>query len=358
MVKQIKKWAALCAGLILGLTAGLAQGLEIKPDAPTQYTVKKNDTLWDIAGMFLDKPWLWPELWRNNTQIINPHLIYPGNVLTLRFIDGEPVLEVTSKKNRVTLTPDAERTVKSLNPINLLPWSAIAPYIQQHEIIDPGSYDNLPHLLGNKKASMLFASDDLVMSRRNDRANDQYRVIRKQSTITDLDGNVLGIQVHHIADATMVEASAEGEWLVKIAGSNAEAKRGDKLLDTEPKSGADMALVAATQSQRSFIVGSLHQHELLGKHDIVIVDLGAAQVSAGTVMGIYQQGPTIIDGESPEYASENNSLLTIFDSSSTFRQPAIKVGELVIFSTFSRASYGIITRASEMVRSGNIVAQP
>ncbi|NVK56996.1 MAG: LysM peptidoglycan-binding domain-containing protein [Alteromonadaceae bacterium] len=358
MVIQTKKWAAVLAGLVLWLHAGLTYSIEIKSDAPTQYTVKKNDTLWDIAGMFLDKPWLWPELWRNNTQIINPHLIYPGNVLVLRFVDGQPTLEMASKKNRVTLTPDTERTVKSLKPINLLPWSAISPYIQQHEILAPDRYDNLPHLLGNKNAAMLFVDEDLVMSRRNDRATDQYRVIRKQSTITDLDGNTLGVQVHHIADATMVEENAEGEWLVKIAGSNVEAKRGDKLLGSQPNTGADMTLAAASTTQRAFIVGSLHQHELLGKHDIVIVDLGAADVKAGTVMGIYQQGPAIIDGKEPEYSNESNALLSAFDSGSTVEQPALKVGELVIFSTFTKASYGIITRASEMVRSGNIVAQP
>ena len=75
MLKIVKKWAATLAGLMLWVGASYALALEVKPDAPTRYTVKKNDTLWDIAGIFLDKPWLWPELWRNNTQILNPHLI-------------------------------------------------------------------------------------------------------------------------------------------------------------------------------------------------------------------------------------------------------------------------------------------
>ena len=358
MLKITNKWAAILAGLMLWVGASCALALEVKPDAPTRYTVKKNDTLWDIAGIFLDKPWLWPELWRNNTQILNPHLIYPGDVLVLRIVDGEPVLDVVRQKTLVTLSPNANRAVKQGEPINLLPWSVIEPYIQHHEILDAGKYEILPHLLGNKNASIRFVNEDLVMSRRSGRARDQYRVIRKQSTIEDLDGNELGVQIHHIADASMVEDRAEGEWLVKIAGSNSEAKRGDKLLYGKPKTGGDMVLQPADESQRAFIVGNLHQYQLLGKYDVVIVDLGEEEIEPGTVMGIYQQGPLIIDGEEPKYSTDSKVVVSVFDDGSTVHQPALKVGELIIFSTFTNASYGIITRASDMVRTGNIVAQP
>ena len=94
------------------------------------------------------------------------------------------------------------------------------------------------------------------------------------------------------------------------------------------------------------------------KYDVVIVDLGEEEIEPGTVMGIYQQGPLIIDGEEPKYSTDSKVVVSVFDDGSTVHQPALKVGELVIFSTFTNASYGIITRASDMVRTGNIVAQP
>ena len=64
-------------------TAGTAP-LEISRDAPDKHVVVRGDTLWGIAGKFLEKPWRWPEIWQlNREQIRNPHLIYPGDIVYL-----------------------------------------------------------------------------------------------------------------------------------------------------------------------------------------------------------------------------------------------------------------------------------
>jgi hypothetical protein len=47
------------------------------------YTVKKGDTLWDLSKKFSDSPWQWPEMWKENDQIANPHRIYPGERIRL-----------------------------------------------------------------------------------------------------------------------------------------------------------------------------------------------------------------------------------------------------------------------------------
>ncbi|MFC1693944.1 LysM peptidoglycan-binding domain-containing protein [Candidatus Latescibacterota bacterium] len=54
-------------------------GLEV----PEIYVVKEGDTLWDISGNFFGDPFEWPDVWKKNAFIIDPHWIYPGQKLTL-----------------------------------------------------------------------------------------------------------------------------------------------------------------------------------------------------------------------------------------------------------------------------------
>ncbi|WP_423305262.1 LysM peptidoglycan-binding domain-containing protein, partial [Ligilactobacillus salivarius] len=71
----------LAASLVA--VAGIALAQDYRTGHPDTYVVQKGDTLWDIAARFLKKPWLWPEIRQANPQFKNPHLIYPGDVLSL-----------------------------------------------------------------------------------------------------------------------------------------------------------------------------------------------------------------------------------------------------------------------------------
>ena len=67
----------------------------LNPRHPDSYVVQTGDTLWDIASMFLRDPWFWPEIWQINPQVENPHLIFPGDTLSLAYLDdGRPVIQV------------------------------------------------------------------------------------------------------------------------------------------------------------------------------------------------------------------------------------------------------------------------
>ena len=53
-------------------------------NVPEKYVVIEGDTLWDISERFLGDPFEWPEVWKRNEYIINPHLIFPGDTIMLK----------------------------------------------------------------------------------------------------------------------------------------------------------------------------------------------------------------------------------------------------------------------------------
>src|SRR3982750_2376963 len=93
MVQQLRKSITTLAFFAISAVAA-AQAptapLTLRPDAPDRYVVVPGDTLWAISQRYTDSPWRWPELWGlNKDQIRNPHLIYPGYVITLDRARGQ-----------------------------------------------------------------------------------------------------------------------------------------------------------------------------------------------------------------------------------------------------------------------------
>lgn len=338
----------------------LADTISIKENAPQVYTVKKGDTLWDISNIYLNQPWLWPQLWRTNVHITNPHLIYPGDELRLvKNEQGETVLELVREpvKPEIKLSPEGSKSLKVPQAIPALPWGIIRPYVENDMIMTQQSYDRHPYVLGDQEGAVRFATDNLVLGKASRRSREHVQIVRKQNELYDMDGNFIGLQVRHLAKAKLVDAKLGKQKLLKIQEATLEVKRGDRIIPARRNEPSDITLSAA-DDQRGFIIDDLEQHNLLGKYNVVVLDLGADQVSAGTVMGIYSQGPRIIDGKQPKYEGESDVIRSAFNKGDEIDQPALKVGEVVVFKAFDLASYALITESAKVIKRGMIVAKP
>lgn len=341
-----------------------ADVVNIRNDAPQTYVVKKGDTLWDISSLFLNQPWRWPELWRNNTQIANPHLIFPGDMLRLRWENGVPILELVTdgrdNKPRVTLTPHS-RLIEKPMAINVLPWEKMKMYINNDSIMTVEDFHALPSVLADREGTSRFVDNDYVLTRAftaDEMANvESFEIVRKVREIYDSMGALLGVQVIHLSGAAFSTALSGDKTIVKVAQSIFEVKKGDKLRPVMQFNDSDLRLAPATR-ETGELVANINGYNLISKHDVVIINLGERKVAPGTVFGIYKRGPDITYREEPSYTANRSSLKTLFSLQETIEQPAYKVGELVVIRGFEHASYAWVTNVTTHLTGGEIIASP
>ena len=166
---MFKKFLTVFAAFALTVCS-LAAAVDLREDHPDTYTVQKGDTLWDIAARFLHEPWLWPEIWQANPQIENPHLIYPGDVISLAYLSGRPTLSVTKR------SPEVRR--EALDPVPAVNLADIQAHLRKMHVLNEGEQD-LPYVIGLEESRLRSTAGQLVYVRGADFApGDEFVIVR------------------------------------------------------------------------------------------------------------------------------------------------------------------------------------
>lgn len=366
---MIKRFILLLSALFVCASA-FADVLTIRKNAPARYVVKKGDTLWDLSAIYLEKPWHWRKLWGWNPQIKNPHLIYPGDVLSLTYdADGNPQLKINSKV--VKLSPKIRTNKKTRDAIPTLPLRIIRPYISYEQSLDAQYLDNLPYVMGStENTKNWFDGQRVYVSQALD-SSKTYAIYRQGQEYIDPETEEgLGFETTLVALAKVVRSGHDkgSPATLLIEDAFTEVKAGDKVLPAnegqmlpaffkinEPEVPLDATIIASPNNYREY-----------SKYDIVVLNIGDVQsVKPGYILDIFHRSPTVVnDPDSPKYLEDASRFNKIYgavvgaseDGDGYIRQmPQELVGQVMIFKVYEKMSYALITKAKRPIRIGDTV---
>jgi hypothetical protein len=349
------------------------EAVQVNPDHPDQYVVQQGDTLWDISARFLVEPWRWPEIWRVNPQIENPHLIYPGDIVRMSYDGGMPVLTVERPGSTGTPPATGSRTVK-LSPsmrseahgeaIHTIPIDVIRQFLTRPLVVGADEMDGWPYIVSSYEQHLVASPGIEIYVTGLDPANGQkYSIYRRgPAYISKVDGRevVLGYEAIYVGDA---EVSAFGDpSTALVTQSVREVLNGDRLLpQPEDELYSNFIPSIPDSSIRGSVISAQGVLSEIGQYQVVVVDKGRADgVAVGNVFGVYESGTVVIDKIGTGEKKYNNAPLMEYlgkpkSAGERVTLPEVRAGVLMVFRTFDRVSYGLVMEALRPIHLNDAV---
>ena len=327
----------------------------VNPAAPMSYTVKRGDTLWDISSMFLRDPWLWPEIWQVNPQVENPHLIYPGDVLSLTFgADGRPAISL-SRGGGARLDPRL-RSTELDGAIATIPYSAIAAFLERPSLLTKDQIREAPRVLAFRDKHMIGGAglEAYIRGLKNGDVNQRYNVVHVGDEIRDPeDGDLLGYQGVYTATAIIVDTGEPAK--AALTDSARETLEGDRLLGTDADTPLNFVPRAPEKDVRGQIISVIDGVTLIGQYKIVAINRGAKHgLEPGHVLAIEEAGEVIRDRTRKNEGGVKPSR----SFTSKVQLPNERIGTMLVFRVFDRMSYALVVGATNPIRIADVVKRP
>lgn len=346
---------------------------ELSPQAPDTYVVQRGDTLWGISGLYLLRPWRWPELWGMNLQTIaNPHLIYPGQTLHLDKQNGFARLRTgaAGALDTVRISPRTRSDSLADTALPTLKLHLIEPFLIEPLVVDEQALTQAPRIVATVDQRVLMSTGDRAYARggaadplTTDPGQPRfYRVFRNATALKDpVSGEILGYEAQYVGKAELisgesVEETANGKGVtvsepvpatLDITSAKEEIRAGDRLLPAPAR--AFMSYTPhAPQGDVDARVVSLYGSIAVAnaaQNQVITINRGEQDgMEPGHVLNLLTQGDRIKD--------------TTDDARTVIKLPSESNGMAMVFRTFDRVSYALILDVRTTVHVGDRLVNP
>lgn len=354
----------------------LADEVLLQKNAPSKYVVKKGDTLWDISGVFLEQPWLWPKIWRLNPDIENPHLIYPGDELSLVYDEnGQPMLVKSDDVDQVApkskpsykWSPKGRIQLKEQNPVTSLPLHVIAPFVKYDTILSAQDVKSAPYVLGNEEGYKsnvdgfkAYINGDLTTGK-------SYAIYKKGREIIDPETKqVIAFHATLVGSGKALRAGDKANKepaTLFVEGATREIRATDivkpvnegQLLPSlftmqAPADGVSGSIIETSSGLREF-----------GKLEVVYLNRGATHaVKQGDILTIKRLSPGVIETDKgPEYVKDASRWVKLSsDVNSSYKMPTETIGQMMVFKVFDEISMALILNSEKPLKLQDTFSAP
>ncbi len=354
--------ALLVAALASATTLALAQTapLELAKDAPDRYVVVKGDTLWDISGRFLQKPWRWPEIWQlNRDEIRDPHWIYPGDVVVLDTSGATPRLRLgravgngAAADSRAGANLPVERRQPAVRAgalereaIPTISSTEIEAFLNRTLVLDEAGLANHPRIVATQEGRVYLGRGELAYARGiDDGSVGEWHIYRSARPLLDPDTRKPIAYEALFVGTAKLERFGDPSSL-RIVATTEEVGPGDRLVPAERAMPITYAPRPPDSQVGGRIVSVYRGVTQVGRNSVVAVNVGKEQgIAVGHVLGISQYGRTVTDREAPK--------------ADKIVLPDEPVGHLLVFRVFDKIAYGLVMDASHPIAVGDAVSNP
>ena len=380
---MFKKICFLLAFLSLA-SISIADTVTLNPDRPDEYVVQKGDTLWDISARFLQEPWYWPTIWQGNPQIEDPHLIYPGDVVSLKFKDGQPMLTVNASGmgvngRNVKLSP-VVRYYDNDDAIPSIPVDAIQQFLTRPRVVTDEEMDKWPYVISSYDQHLISGAGNKLYVRglSEDSTVTRYGLYRKGPAYInprkDKD-KVLGYEALYLGDVVIEKRGDPASVIVTL--SKQEILNGDRLVaESDEDASNEFNPSTPYRDIDANILSVFNGVAEIGQYQVVVVDVGDGDgVEVGSILAVYQSGTIVKDEIATEIKGNQRieidpddalggmvdsirNSITDFENSDLGRYlgrpnakpelielPEEYAGVLMIFRIFENVSYALVMKA-------------
>lgn len=334
------------------------EDIQLAADAPDRYTVVRGDTLWGIAGHFLQQPWRWPEIWQlNKAEISNPHLIYPGDIVYLDRSGATPRLRLGRRLQTggntgsqggagiSRLEPTVRVSTLDKSAIPTIALGSIRAFINRPLIVEQGQLKQAPRILATQEGRVNLGQGDRAYVRGLPESEKTlaWHVYRPARPLVD--PVTRQTIAHEALFLGTVQVVRKGDpATVEVVSLNEEISAGDRLVPAEdeqhfnfvPRSPVDLSI----DGQIISIYRGITQ---VGRNSVVAINRGRQHgIENGFVLKIEQTGRIVKDRETGE----------------KIKLPDEETGQMLIFRSFEQVSYGLVVSATRPISIGDMVSNP